>query len=158
MKYDIELRIFSKEDRRTIAAILSDNGYDVGQHTKKAGKLAVRPSIASTQRTRKRRTPPMKYKPLTATVDAYQLTKDYATDSPKWVRDRIGTRLFENTTIRDGAVRFDGLTSIIQNRKLRERMTARPGDYLVRMQDGNVAVYTKRNFEALYAPAEGQQA
>ena len=38
MKYDIELRIFSKEDRRTIAAILSDNGYDVGQHTKKAGK------------------------------------------------------------------------------------------------------------------------
>lgn len=117
MKYDIELRIFSKEDRRTIAAILSDNGYDVGQHT-----------------------------------------KDYATDSPKWVRDRIGTRLFENTTIRDGAVRFDGLTSIIQNRKLRERMTARPGDYLVRMQDGNVAVYTKRNFEALYAPAEGQQA
>lgn len=61
----------------------------------------------------------MKYKPLTATVDAYQLTKDYATDSPKWVRDRIGTRLFENTTIRDGAVRFDGLTSIIQNRKLR---------------------------------------
>lgn len=55
----------------------------------------------------------MKYKPLTATVDAYQLTKDYATDSPKWVRDRIGTRLFENTTIRDGAVRFDGLTSII---------------------------------------------
>ena len=41
----------------------------------------------------------MKYKPLTATVDAYQLTKDYATDSPKWVRDRIGTRLFENTTI-----------------------------------------------------------
>lgn len=100
----------------------------------------------------------MKYKPLTATVDAYQLTKDYATDSPKWVRDRIGTRLFENTTIRDGAVRFDGLTSIIQNRKLRERMTARPGDYLVRMQDGNVAVYTKRNFEALYALAEGQQA
>ena len=92
----------------------------------------------------------MKYKPLTATVDAYQLTKDYATDSPKWVRDRIGTRLFENTTIRDGAVHFDGLTSIIQNRKLRERMTARPGDYLVRMQDGNVAVYTKRNFEALF--------
>mgnify|MGYP000529120541 CR=1 FL=1 len=39
----------------------------------------------------------MKYKPLTATVDAYQLTKDYATDSPKWVLDRIGTRLFENT-------------------------------------------------------------
>ena len=37
-KYEIELRIFSKEDRRTVAAILSDNGYDVGQHTKKAGK------------------------------------------------------------------------------------------------------------------------
>ena len=153
MKYDIELRIFSKEDRRTIAAILTS-----ASTPKRPAKLAVRPSIASTQRTRKRRTPPMKYKPLTATVDAYQLTKDYATDSPKWVRDRIGTRLFENTTIRDGAVRFDGLTSIIQNRKLRERMTARPGDYLVRMQDGNVAVYTKRNFEALYAPAEGQQA
>lgn len=100
----------------------------------------------------------MKYKPLTATVDAYQLTKDYATDSPKWVRDRIVTRLFENTTIRDGAVRFDGLTSIIQNRKLRERMTARPGDYLVRLPDGNVVVYTKRNFESLYTPAEGQQA
>ena len=74
------------------------------------------------------------------------------------VRDRIGTRLFENTTIRDGAVRFDGLTSIIQNRKLRERMTARPGDYLVRLPDGNVVVYTKRNFEALYTPAGGQQA
>lgn len=36
MKYEIELRIFSKEDRRTVAAILSDNGYDVGQHTKKS--------------------------------------------------------------------------------------------------------------------------
>lgn len=145
MKYDIELRIFSKEDRRTIAAILSDNGYDVGQHTKKAGKTG-RSTVYCIHATD------------TKKEDAYQLTKDYATDSPKWVRDRIGTRLFENTTIRDGAVRFDGLTSIIQNRKLRERMTARPGDYLVRMQDGNVAVYTKRNFEALYAPAEGQQA
>ena len=99
----------------------------------------------------------MKYKPLTATVDATSSPKT-TPPIPRMVRDRIGTRLFENTTIRDGAVHFDGLTSIIQNRKLRERMTARPGDYLVRMQDGNVAVYTKRNFEALYAPAEGQQA
>lgn len=158
MKYDIELRIFSKEDRRTIAAILSDNGYDVGQHTKRQARPAVRPSIASMQRTRKRRTPRMTYKHTDTPTDAYQLTKDYASDAPKWVRDRIGTRLFENTTIRDGAVRFDGLTSIIQNRKLRERMTARPGDYLVRLPDGNVVVYTKRNFEALYTPAGGQQA
>jgi len=38
MKYDVELRIFSKEDRRTVAAILSDNGYDVGQHKAKNSK------------------------------------------------------------------------------------------------------------------------
>ena len=100
----------------------------------------------------------MTYKHTDTPTDAYQLTKDYASDAPKWVRDRIGTRLFENTTIRDGAVRFDGLTSIIQNRKLRDRMTARPGDYRVRLPDGNVVVYTKRNFEALYTPAGGQQA
>ena len=154
MKYDIELRIFSKEDRRTIAAILSDNGYDVGQHTKKAGKTG-RSTVYCIHATR---TPRMMYKHTDTPTDAYQLTKDYASDAPKWVRDRIGTRLFENTTIRDGAVRFDGLTSIIQNRKLRERMTARPGDYLVRLPDGNVVVYTKRNFEALYTPAGGQQA
>lgn len=98
----------------------------------------------------------MKYKHTDTTVEAYQLTKDYATDAPKWVRDRIGTRLFENSTIRDGSLRFDGLTLIIQNHKLRERMTARPGDYLVRLPDGNVLAYTKRNFEQLYT-ASGEQ-
>ena len=154
MKYEIELRIFSKEDRRTVAAILSDNGYDVGQHTKKAGKTG--PSTVSTPRIPRRRKPRMKYKHTDTTVEAYQLTKDYATDAPKWVRDRIGTRLFENSTIRDGSLRFDGLTLIIQNHKLRERMTARPGDYLVRLPDGNVLAYTKRNFEQLYT-ASGEQ-
>lgn len=100
----------------------------------------------------------MKYKHTDTTVEAYQLTKDYATDAPKWVRDRIGTRLFENSTIRDGSLRFDGLTLIIQNHKLRERMTARPGDYLVRLPDGNVLAYTKRNFEQLYTASEEQSA
>lgn len=100
----------------------------------------------------------MMYNRTDTPLHAYQLTKDYATDAPKWVHDRIGTRLFENTTIRDGAVTFDSMTSIIQNYRLRERMTARPGDYLVKMPDGNVVVYTQRNFEALYTPAKDKQA
>ena len=33
-EYEIELRIQSREDRKTIMAILADNGYDVGQHKK----------------------------------------------------------------------------------------------------------------------------
>jgi hypothetical protein len=34
IQYDIELKIFSREDRKTVMAILADNGYDVGQHKK----------------------------------------------------------------------------------------------------------------------------
>lgn len=98
----------------------------------------------------------MTYKPKDTTVEAYQLTPDYKNDAPKWVRDRMGNKIFENTTIRDGAVRFDSLTVIFQNHKLRERLTARPGDYLVLMPDCNVTVETRRNFEKLYQKAGPQ--
>jgi len=30
--YEIELKIYSREDRKTVMGILADNGYDVGQH------------------------------------------------------------------------------------------------------------------------------
>ena len=32
MDYDIELKIYSRDDRKTVMAILADNGYEVGQH------------------------------------------------------------------------------------------------------------------------------
>lgn len=31
-EYDIELKIYGREDRKTVLAILADNGYEVGQH------------------------------------------------------------------------------------------------------------------------------
>ena len=31
-EYEIELRIYSREDRKLVMTILADNGYDVGQH------------------------------------------------------------------------------------------------------------------------------
>jgi len=30
--YEIELKIYSREGRKTVMGILADNGYDVGQH------------------------------------------------------------------------------------------------------------------------------
>lgn len=38
VKYDIELKIYSREDRKTVMAILADNGYDVGQHKRSRTK------------------------------------------------------------------------------------------------------------------------
>lgn len=38
LKYEIELKIFGREDRKTVMAILADNGYDVGQHKKSRTK------------------------------------------------------------------------------------------------------------------------
>lgn len=37
-EYQIELKIYSREDRKTVMAILADNGYDVGQHKKNRTK------------------------------------------------------------------------------------------------------------------------
>ncbi len=34
-EYDFEFRVFKVEDRRTVAGILAENGYDVGIHRKK---------------------------------------------------------------------------------------------------------------------------
>lgn len=36
--YDIELKIYGREDRKTVMAILADNGYDVGQHKRNRTK------------------------------------------------------------------------------------------------------------------------
>lgn len=33
--YDFEFHVYSREDRKTVAAILADNGYDVGFHKRK---------------------------------------------------------------------------------------------------------------------------
>jgi hypothetical protein len=35
-KWDAELRIYNKEDRKQVMAILAMNGYEVGQHKKKS--------------------------------------------------------------------------------------------------------------------------
>ena len=37
-KWDFEIRVFKAEDRRTIAGILAENGYDVGYHKRKRTK------------------------------------------------------------------------------------------------------------------------
>lgn len=34
-KYDAEFRVFNEADRKTIAAILVTNGYDVGMHKRR---------------------------------------------------------------------------------------------------------------------------
>lgn len=36
--YEIELKIYGREDRKTVMAILADNGYDVGQHKRNRTK------------------------------------------------------------------------------------------------------------------------
>ena len=41
--YEIELKIYSREDRKTVMGILADNGYDVGQH--KRQKTATGKSV-----------------------------------------------------------------------------------------------------------------
>lgn len=35
MDYDFEIRIFKAEDRKIIAGILAENGYNVGYHRRK---------------------------------------------------------------------------------------------------------------------------
>lgn len=37
-KYEIELKIYGREDRKTVMGILADNGYDVGQHKRNRTK------------------------------------------------------------------------------------------------------------------------
>ena len=37
-EYDVELKIYNKEDRKTVMAILADNGYDVGYHKRSKNK------------------------------------------------------------------------------------------------------------------------
>lgn len=37
-KWDFEIRVFKAEDRRIIAGILAENGYDVGYHKRKRTK------------------------------------------------------------------------------------------------------------------------
>lgn len=36
--YEIELKIYGREDRKTVMAILADNGNDVGQHKRNRTK------------------------------------------------------------------------------------------------------------------------
>jgi len=96
----------------------------------------------------------MKIQPISLTLEAYKVSANFDEDAPKWLLDRIGKAIFENSSIANGALRFDGLTVYVRNGKIKERITAKIGDILILRPDGSIAVERPNSFYILYKKAE----